>query len=963
MATRSSKTRHIVRGIGLGVAATMLVLGLRQFEFVRQLERHPLDFRFRRLPTITASDDICQVYIDDPSLDQISRWPWPRRRLAQLVDVLRECGARSVTLDILLPHPQSPRYVRPGVTDLYEGSTDDMLDPGNVKPIQVFDDIELTQALRRSPDLFLGMTVDITKPDRIDARQQLIRSLAEHVTTRPALTRKQTATETGLPLATVEKVMVPVKEAALRPKIRSILSREPAISRRDITARLLGKVVGRNEDVDIIRRVYLAERALAQVRRFVIPASSITGLNVPPGRPSAPLVTFAEAINHTGFVTVDPDEDGVVRQLPLLLKTDQGVFPQLALALAAQTLADSHGGDFTISAEPGEVIITFADGFRRRIPVDHRGYMLVNWCRRGSIPHISVLAAADVWQAREALANNRILRLMAFSQLAQLAFYKYEGKELDQDFVRTDLVAKDLREARQARHAALLFEPGSAAEIPPELLKKEAELEARIDRACVGLLSHVDDLIGKKDDRIDEEWLLYRRWIRMIDQEQPRIRRQLDQAMVTLRSQVGGKVCLVGSMATGAADFVPTPVHERAPGVDVHANVLNTILAGKFVRPTGDGMSAGLVLLVGGVGAVVPATRGPIQSAALLASTALGYAILDGIIWTSTTYWMIIVAPIAAMLLCFTAVTVYRQLTEARQRRMVTSQFKQFLSPVMVDMLADDPTQANPRRCELSNFFSDLAGFTALSERMGPEGTVAVINRYLEYVGRIIWDSHRGTLSKYEGDGVFAFFNAPLPQPDHARRAIGSALDCQAAMPDIDRALHEEGLLPKGDELKVRVGITTGEGIVGKMGSVQKTAYTAIGDSVNLAARLESANKFFGTRILVNGPAWEAGNDGLLGRPIGKVIVVGKTEPVEIWEPLARADDADDAMRQLVEDFTKGVELYAAGDFEAARDCFIATIGRCDDAASRAYLGFCEAAINDPPDAVDFDGVIQLTEK
>jgi len=456
-----------------------------------------------------------------------------------------------------------------------------------------------------------------------------------------------------------------------------------------------------------------------------------------------------------------------------------------------------------------------------------------------------------------------------------------------------------------------------------------------------------------------------RAMLRRIDKANPALEKTLSEALARLRARVAGKIVLVGSTSTGASDFVPTPLHGRTAGVVVHANILNTILSGRFVTRPRWWLSLLMILAAGLLVAVLTSILGAVQSALLLAVAVLGYWLGGISVWRVGTFWLVLAAPTAAMFASFAVITTYRQLTEQRQKRQITSTFKQYLSPAMVDQLVADPSLAalGGQQRELSCLFSDLAGFTSLSERLGPEATVSLLNRYLDRVGEVIQVRHGGTLSKYEGDGVFAFFGAPIAQADHPARAPRAALDCQAFLPEFNRQLHAEGLLPEGARLAVRIGVTTGLVLVGNMGSTQRIAYTAIGDSVNLAARLETANKFFGTRILVNEAAWEGGGKGLIGRPLGRILVVGKSEAVGVWEPLAVEEDAGGELRRLAEDFARGVELYAQGRFDAARECFLAILARGDDPPSRLYLQLCEQALASLPEALEFDGVIRLTEK
>ncbi len=960
----------MARGIGLGMAATLIALALHWTGAVDVVEWRTLDVLFRQLPTIRPNPDIVHLALDDNALEQIHRWPWPRQLLGRLVDTLTECGARSVTLDIILRDPEPFRYVKAGQTDVHLG-VDGRLLGEERPPVLVMDDVELGEALARGPQVCLAIHLELMKgasgADQDDGDGALVESLAARIATRPALTRAQAAAETRRPLAWVEQVMAAAKERAFRRRVRSFLQLQPDLSAPEMVVKLLGRRETNTENAEIIRRAYLWERGLLELSRQTIPVERVRGLKLPLGRGVPPLVTFARAVGYVGFVNFLPDADGLARRVPLLIRDGDRIYPYLSLVAAAHSLAAEHGGTYEISARKGRVVIACADGFRREIPVDGEGFMLINWAPEDPARHVSAVAAQDVWKARESLRHNRSLYRAACLEINERTQRAFQDEPLDRYFTESDRVWKQLQDLRRSRHLALLFDPARAKELPVELLAKEAELERRIDGGCRKLLAEIDrqlrsaEQAGGEPDDNEREIRRLRKLAAEVEAEEPRIQRQLEGARRRLSERVAGKTVLVGSHATGAADFVPTPLSERTPGVIVHGHALNTMLTGRFVRRPRPWVSGLLVLLAGAFVAVVTAARGPIQAAVLLALAAVAYAFFDGVVWRAASYWLIAVVPIGGMLLCFTVVSVYRQLTESRQKRQITRDFKQFLSPTMVDLLAEDPSQAEPRRCELSCFFSDVAGFTSLSERLGAERTVGIINHYLQRVGEIVQGRHGGTLSKYEGDGLFAFFNAPLPQDDHAARAVRAALECQEIMPAVSRELSETGLLPESAPLQVRVGITSGEAVVGRMGSTRKFSYTAIGDSVNLAARLEAANKSFGTRILLNAAAWQAGRDGVVGRPLGKVLVVGKTEPVVAWEPLAFEDRADEELRRLIEQFARGVELYATGAFPEARACFAAILAGRDDPAARTYVGLCEQAIARPPEA--FDGVIRLTEK
>ncbi len=965
MSSRSPKLGRVIRGILLGLAVTLIAVAAYLAGVGEQAERWALDFRFRNLPTLSPRDDIVHIDIDDKSLEQIDRWPWPRRRLAHLIETLNTCGAKAVLLDIILPDPQQPRYVKEGCTDLYSASAETILN-ADAPPKPVLDDVELAQTLAGSTNVFLAMHVDIAVPDK-RMQADSIKRLADIVATRPSITSVQAGGEMGTDACVVEEDLAAAVQSAYNRRIEAMLRDRPDQSLNEVLEKLFGRVDPGSRRFDIAQRTYLQRRALHVLEGFALPESSFSSGAIPAGRAVPPLVTMAQSMPHTGFVTITPDKDGVVRQTPLLVKTGSGVFGQLALTLAAETLAEEHGGKYTVSTGNGKIIISCPDGLKREIPVDADGYMLINWTPddpdRPTAGHIPAVAVADVWQKQESLRHNLDVIRWASIEIARLTDEESVlklAREVDKAWLQ-------LHQARLARQRSLLYNPASAPPVPKDILNREADLEKQLDRACREMIVYIDNLLagadqaGGQPDETEKQVRSLRELIRQIEQENPNIRSRISDSIRQLRDEIGGKICLVGLTATAAGDFIPTPVHRRTPGVVMHANILNSILSDRFARSSGKWVSVMLILLAGVLVTLITSARGPIESAILLTTAILGYLFISASVWKGFSYGMATTSPIAAMLLVFTVVTVYRQLTEQRHRRQITSTFKQYLSPAMVDELVDDPTQASlgGQKRQLSCLFADLAGFTTLSEHLGAEGTVGLLNRYLDRVGEILQGRYGGTLSKYEGDGIFAFFGAPIPQDDHARRAILSAIDCQAFLPELNRELHSERLLPEGAELSARIGITAGEVFVGNMGSTQRVAYTAIGDSVNLASRLETANKFFGSAIMVNDEAWRSVEDELIGRPLGKIIVVGKTEPVAVWEPLTRKADADDKLRKFADEFAHGVELYAAGDFKTAREQFQTILAERDDPAAKRYLQLCD----DGPNQSDFDGVIRLTEK
>ena len=257
-------------------------------------------------------------------------------------------------------------------------------------------------------------------------------------------------------------------------------------------------------------------------------------------------------------------------------------------------------------------------------------------------------------------------------------------------------------------------------------------------------------------------------------------------------------------------------------------------------------------------------------------------------------------------------------------------------------------------RREISAFFSDVAGFTSVSEKLSPEALVELLNAYLSEMTDIILETG-GTLDKYEGDAIIAFWNAPLDQPDHALRACRAALRCQKRLAE----LRPEFARRFGSEVFARVGIHSGPAVVGNMGSQKRFDYTAMGDTMNLASRLEGACKQYKVFLLVGEETWESVKDVVLAREIDMIRVVGKARPVRVFEPVAERAAATAEEIEKVALFERGLEAYRARDWDGAETAFRRLPA---DPPAGIYLARLAAFRQSPPPA-GWDGVFELKVK
>jgi adenylate cyclase len=341
---------------------------------------------------------------------------------------------------------------------------------------------------------------------------------------------------------------------------------------------------------------------------------------------------------------------------------------------------------------------------------------------------------------------------------------------------------------------------------------------------------------------------------------------------------------LVGMSAENLFDNWATPVKTVAPGVEVHATILDNLLHGDFYGPAPALLPPLLTLAVAAAGAwlVLRARSAAASLAAGGAALALPVAAAIGahalgIAWPGA--W-----PVAGTFLALAGAGAVGYATEGRERRYLRRAFEHYVSPQVIARIVDDPSQLRlgGERREVSILVSDIEGFSSFAEGMDPQELARFLNDYLGAMTAVLL-SERSTLDKYEGDGIVAFWNAPVEEPDHPLRAVRAAVRCQRVL--ASRAA--EFAAQVGRPLRMRVGVHTGIVSVGNFGSRRRFDYTILGDAVNLASRLEGANKRFGTSTLVSDETWRRAGPGILGREIGRVRVVGRVQPVTIHEPWA----------------------------------------------------------------------------
>ncbi|MCX7169047.1 MAG: adenylate/guanylate cyclase domain-containing protein, partial [Proteobacteria bacterium] len=380
--------------------------------------------------------------------------------------------------------------------------------------------------------------------------------------------------------------------------------------------------------------------------------------------------------------------------------------------------------------------------------------------------------------------------------------------------------------------------------------------------------------------------------------------------------QLKGRIVLIGTTAPGLKDQRATPVGEAYSGVEMHANLIAGMLDDNIKLKPGFVQGVDLLVLVVAGGVMVFLL--PLLSA--FRASLVAMLVLLFVLGVNFAFWQNnLVLPVAAgLLLVFTLYALnmsWGYFVESRSKRQFTELFGQYVPPELVDEMAKNPEgySMEGRKAELTVLFSDIRGFTTISEGLQPDQLAALMNEYLGAMTQVV-RHQRGTLDKYIGDAIMAFWGAPMSDAEHARHAVLTALEMQTELKVLNKTLVAKGW----PELKIGVGVNTGTMTVGDMGSRVRKSYTVMGDAVNLGSRLEGITKQYGVGIIVGETTRELLKQSFVFRELDRVRVKGKAEPIGIYEPLGVAGEVDKAVLEELKLWNQALRYYRAQDWDQA---------------------------------------------
>lgn len=908
----------------MGVMVTLAFSLLAAFGAFQGLERWSIDQRYRwaRFRDVPMSDLIRHVDIDDGALEAVGRWPWPRTKIAMALDELGRAGASVVALDLLLDNPQASTFER---------------EEGNVWEFREVDhDVAMAESLGRLRAV-LALNVqlnDSVGPDwegergeREYARlMELLRADAqwddEEVMDRAGLTGPRRARYKER--SSLFRALAASQVAA---EMLASPGAEPTEAQflRRMTPRL-DEHTGRFPQEAMLQRVWDQQRAWWTLRPMLRGVTSDERWRGVDDR--APILRFVRAAAQVGIVNAEPEmeHDGAVRDVKATRATPGGEALQFGLAAAA-AFKGLHARDVAVDDRS----VTIGD---HTLPLRH-GRLLLDWprtrdeylgaFRRSDADpvghgHITMSAPVGLGEQRVVLAALEARLVVVTREIAEGALGRPMGVEID-DALAAEVVEAADEIVRQVREAASPLSSEERDIVAPFLEHARLREEIVSGRATLEALS------------------------------------------ARLREAVEGRLVFVGWTATGAAaDFFKSAMGAKTPGVVMHAVAADMALTGRAARLAPAGATVAFSLLLGCMATFVAATLSPVRSAIAATLLAAGFIGLCGVILFNPTplgtgVLLPLAAPLIAALAAWVSATALEAALYQRDRERIRKQFRARVSPQLVERLVDNPgsVSMSGEQREMTTFFLDLAGFTSISERLDGPSTVATLNRAMRENTRVL-TAEGAYVNKFLGDGIMAFWSAFQADPEQAARACRAALECQRTV----AALNDDPAMAGLPRLSARVGVATGTVVVGDCGAPPElNDYTVIGNAVNLAARLESANKQFGTGVLIDGRTRELAGDSLGGyklRNLGKIVVVGQTALVDVFEVLPATADP-----KRIDLTHEGVALYQAGDFIGALTAFTRLEREYGD---EKLAGVYRDGVADAAEMGDaFDGAIRLRSK
>lgn len=427
-------------------------------------------------------------------------------------------------------------------------------------------------------------------------------------------------------------------------------------------------------------------------------------------------------------------------------------------------------------------------------------------------------------------------------------------------------------------------------------------------------------------------------------------------------SKFKNKKVIIGGTAPGLLDFKPTPFTsiEVYPGMEIYATIMSNLFNGHFLQESPKWQTYMLIVTLSFLSAFVFFRMQKLSVAIVVfLFVVLLYVGFTFLVFYQGKIWLPLITPLIALVSTFAFSAFFSYATEGRQRRELRNAFNRYLSPVVVSQIVDNfgALELGGNTVEGTVFFSDIEKFTNIAETMQPKDLLNHLNEYFSIISDLIL-KRDGMLDKYIGDAVMAIFGAPIPKQDHAKLACITALEIQRSL-----SAYYMGQPAQVPHFKTRIGMNAGKIIVGNIGSTKRLDYTAIGDTVNIASRLEGLNKYFGTKIIISESLYQQAKDAIETRELDIICVRGRKKPIRIYELLGERNSLNEKSLEFVSLFHKGLQMYREQQWNAAKRQFDSLLNVInDDGPCKLYINRCKLLKNQKLPK-DWNGIFTMSSK
>jgi adenylate cyclase len=922
------------------------------YETLKLIHQKSIDARLRARGIRSPSPQVAILTVDEKALEQVGRWPWSRDKIATVIEELRKYGAKVVSFDIVFAErdqnsagPTLER-LKTRLNDTPKAASPELLNLLDAEIQKTNTDQILAKAIAKGPEfLILGAYFD--PPEYMNAVQELCMDVA--YTKSPmyqnwakeavqVIVNDTAATELPAPWIPIlethfKTISVSTTENWLK-KNASALT--PA--RRELTQNF--NITVSDEDWPLILVSYL-DRDQETIKAFLAQKDSARTWSEEDIERFFQVLAQPLALARVDLLRTEGTEQHTKYCQRFLTGDDElkpeleKVWPEVQNAKPEFANASFTDGIEILKAMTLINPIPSAGRWWMNIPElveasTNNGYFNANLDSDGTIRRSWLIARSGA-QYMTSIGFRGFLQSLGYGALATLERnVKHPEEKFVSELKIIDGEGEPVMTVPVDHSGAIMINyAGPQYSFPylsiAELMTKEPTATiTRLKKNEGGVYTPQEEVVQKAEFIKD-------------------------------------KIFVFGATALGIFDMRVTPFQENYAGVETHANVVDNLLRKDFLRAHADEeiYMPLFILVFGIVLSVLLARFSALPSVGLAMTSLVAVYFFDKHFLFNSGIVTTIILPLMAVGLLFLGIVSYKYFTEERKKKEIKGTFEKYVSPSVVNEILADPSnlELGGRKETITVFFSDVRGFTTISEKLDPRALSDLLNSYLTPMTRLVFE-HKGTLDKYMGDAIMAFFGAPIHYSDHAKHACRCALSHIEKLKELQAEYERKGL----PQIDIGIGLNTGEASVGNMGSDIVRNYTVMGDTVNLGSRLEGINKQYGTRIIISEfTRNEIGNDFTV-REVDWVRVKGKAQPVRIYELISEGPSSADVM-EMVKWFNEGFEFYHQHKFQQAMDSFTKSLNvKPDDECSKLYIERCNDYLLEPP-GQQWDGVYTMKTK